>query len=73
MFVAYRVSELEELRMLLGKRHRSAEDIATVFEMIIQEVCGSDCNKCPICFDYDEVFLCRLMEDFIKKYKVEEK
>lgn len=69
--MSYRVSELEELRMLLGKRHRSAEDIAVVFEIMLKRCAesGMDCRNCPLCFDDDEVFLCTLMKRYAANYR----
>lgn len=74
MPMSYRVSELEELRMLLGKRHRSAEDIATVFEMMLEK-CGEydeKCKDCPLSFG-TKTALCYLMRKYAEQYSIKEK
>ena len=55
--MSYRVSELEELCMLLGKRHRSTEDATVAFEIMLEKCAesGMNCRNCPIYFEDNDV------------------
>ena len=62
--MSYRVSELEELCMLLGKRHRSTEDATVAFEIRFAKCAEScmNCRNCPIYFEDNDVSPCALMK-----------
>ncbi len=72
--MSYRVLELEELKMLLGKRHRSAEDVATVFEIMLEKCSEDDtkCKDCSLSFGTKTV-LCYLMRKYAERYGVKER
>lgn len=69
--MSYRVSELEKLRLLLGKQHRSAKDVAIVFDFILKRCAeeGMDCQNCPLCFCDDDICLCTLMKRYVADCK----
>lgn len=68
MLLSYRVSELEQLRMLLGKRHRSAEDVATAFKIMLEECVEDDrsCKDCTLSFG-TKTTLCCLMSKYVEQ------